>query len=102
MSKIAVVGDRESVLAFRALGVEVFSPHGEKEIRQTLDRLARRDYVLIFLTEAYASQAQETVERYKTKAVPAIILIPDSQGSRGLGMQEISDNVEKAVGMNIF
>lgn len=102
MHKLAVVGDRQSVLAFKALGVDVYSPSEDREIRSCLDRLAKRDYAVIFLTEAYASRVKETVDRYKTKALPAIILIPDSQGSLGIGMKEISENVEKAVGINIF
>ncbi|MDD7542955.1 MAG: V-type ATP synthase subunit F, partial [Peptoniphilaceae bacterium] len=44
----------------------------------------------------------ETIARYETEATPAIILIPDSRGSLGIGMKKISENVEKAVGMDIF
>lgn len=102
MYKIAVVGDRQSVLAFKALGVDVYSPSEDQEIRRCLDRLARTDYAVIFLTEAYAAKVQDKVERYKAKPLPAIILIPDSRGSLGTGLKEISENVEKAVGMNIF
>ena len=54
------------------------------------------------MTEELAKRASETVERYQTAAVPAIIMIPNSRGSQGIGMAEISANVEKAVGMNIF
>lgn len=102
MHKVAVIGDRASVLAFRALGVDVFTPDTEREIRRTVDRLAKDDYALIFMTEELATRAQETVERYKAAAIPAIIMIPNSQGSKGIGMKEIASNVEKAVGMDIF
>lgn len=102
MYKVAVIGDKGSVLAFRAIGVEVFTPTGADEIRRTVDRLARDQYGVIYMTEAYAALIPQTLEHYKTKPVPAIVYIPSAQGSLGMGMQNISDNVEKAVGMNIF
>lgn len=102
MYKTAVVGDRGSVLAFRAIGVDVFSPSGEDSIRNTVDRLARNDYGVIYITEECAIQIKETIDHYKSKPTPAIVLIPSSQGSLGLGMKTISENVEKAVGMDIF
>ncbi len=102
MPKVAVLGDRGSVLAFRALGVDVFTPAEPREVRNTVERLAREDYAVIFMTEELAERAPETVDHYKSAAVPAIIMIPNSQGSRGIGMAEIAKNVEKAVGMDIF
>ena len=102
MHKVAVIGDRGSVLAFQALGVDVFTPEEDHEIRNTIEHLARQDYAVIFMTAELAMRASETVERYQTAAVPAIIMIPNSRGSQGIGMAEISANVEKAVGMNIF
>ncbi len=102
MYKVAVVGDKSSVLAFRALGVDVFSPITAMEVRNTVDDLARRGYGVIYITEQLASEIPETLEQYKTKPVPAVILIPNSKGTLNLGMKEISSNVEKAVGVDIF
>ena len=46
--KIAIIGDRNSVLAFKCLGVEVFTPDGKDEIRNTIDTLADEDYGIIW------------------------------------------------------
>ena len=70
--------------------------------KKTIDRLARNDYAVIFVTEQVAQNIEETIERYNKAVLPAIILIPGNQGSLNIGMQRISDNVEKAVGMNIL
>lgn len=102
MDKIAVIGDRTSVLAFRAMGVDVFTPVDAEAARNSVDRAAREGYGVIFLTEAIASQIPETVSRYRSQIKPAVILIPDHQGSQGVGMSDIYKNVEKAVGTNIF
>lgn len=102
MHRVAVVGDRESVLGFRALGLEVFTPASAEEARNVVDRLGREDCAVIFLTERLAAQIEETVERYSASITPAVILIPDRGGSLGIGMEAISKRVEKAVGRNIL
>lgn len=102
MYKVAVVGDKSSVLAFRALGVDVYSPVDAQQMRNTIDKLARDNYGVIYITEQMAQEIPETIGQYKSRPLPAIILIPNSRGTLGIGMEEISRNVEKAVGMNIF
>lgn len=102
MYKVAVVGDRDSVLAFRALGLHVFTAYEPKEARRTVDKIAGEGYGVIFITEQLAAKIPETIERYNDKVVPAIILIPSNQGSLNIGLSRIDKNVEKAVGANIL
>lgn len=102
MYKIGVVGDKDSVLAFKAIGVEVFPVIETEEARKTIDRLASNNYAVIFVTEQVAKDLDETIERYNRALLPAIILIPSNQGSLNIGLQRIKDNVEKAVGVNIL
>ena len=99
--KVAVVGDKDSILAFKALGIEVF-PVVESDEAKIIDKLAHKDYAIIFVTEHVAKDIEETIERYSKQMLPAIILIPSNQGSLNIGKQRISDNVEKAVGVNIL
>lgn len=100
--KIGVVGDKDSVLAFKALGIDVFPVVESDEARKTIDRLAMNNYAVIFVTEHVAKDIEDTIERYNREVLPAVILIPSNQGSLNIGMQRISDNVEKAVGVNIL
>lgn len=102
MHRVAVIGDQGSVLAFQAIGIDVFSPVDDDEIRNTVDHLAREKYGVIYITEEYAARIPKTIEQYKSRPIPAIVYIPNSEGSLGIGMDTISDNVEKAVGMDIF
>lgn len=102
MHKVAVVGDRDSVLGFRALGVNVFTTLEADETRRIVDKLAKENYGIIFITEQLANLIPETIERYNNEVVPAVILIPSNQGSLGIGMDRINKNVEKAVGSNIL
>lgn len=102
MYKIGVVGDKDSVLAFKAIGIDVYPVVEVEEARKTIDKMAANNYGVIFVTEQVAKDLEETIERYNKIMVPAIILIPSNQGSLNIGMQRIRDNVEKAVGVNIL
>lgn len=103
MYKIAVLGDRESVMGFKALGLDVHSAETSAEARKTLHRLARDgETAIIYLTEQYAAEMPDEIAKYKDQVVPAIILIPGKAGSLGIGMQNITDSVERAVGVDIF
>lgn len=103
MYKIAVLGDRESVLGFKALGLDVYPAETAEEARKELHRLARDgETAIIYLTEQFAAQMQDEVKKYKDEVMPAIILIPGKAGSLGIGMQNITDSVERAVGADIL
>jgi len=104
LAKVAVVGEKDTVLCFKAIGLDVFPVTEEDaaDSSRTVNRLAREGYGIIFITEQIAQTIDETIERYKSHVLPAIILIPGNQGSLGIGLQKIRDNVEKAVGVNIL
>ncbi len=102
MYKIGVVGDKDSVLAFKAIGIDVYPVIEEEEARKTVDKMALNKYAVIFVTEQVAKGIEETIERYNRETLPAIILIPSNQGSLNIGIQRIRDNVEKAIGVNIL
>ena len=102
MYKIAVLGDRDSVLGFQALGLDVYPAQDSAEARPILHRLAREGYAIIYLTEQLAAGMAEDVDRYKDELTPAIILIPGKQGALGMGMANIKTAVERAVGADIL
>lgn len=102
MYRIGVVGDKDSILAFKALGIDVYPVTEPDEARITINKMAAEKYAIIFVTEQIAKNLEETIERYNRELIPAVILIPSNQGSLNIGMQRINDNVEKAVGVNIL
>ncbi|GAE03066.1 V-type ATP synthase subunit F [Clostridium botulinum B str. Osaka05] len=102
MYKIGVVGDKDSILAFKALGIDVYPVTEPDEARITINKMAVEKYAIIFVTEQIAKDLEETIERYNRELIPAVILIPSNQGSLNIGIERINDNVEKAVGVNIL
>ena len=102
MYKIAVMGDRDSVLGFRALGLDVYPCEDPNEARKTLHRLARNDYAVIYITEQLSALVSGAIDRYKDEVTPAIILIPGKNGSLGMGERALQSAVERAVGADIL
>jgi V/A-type H+-transporting ATPase subunit F len=102
MYSVAVLGDRESVLGFKALGLEVFFAENAAEGRTYLMELAKGSYAVIYITETLAAELMTEIEQYKNMVMPAIILIPGKAGSLGIGINALRSSVERAVGLDIF
>lgn len=100
--KIGVIGDKESVLPFKLFGFSVHFATDKKETQQALKHLVREEYGVIYITEACASTIKEEIDRLQTQLQPAVVLIPNHDGSLGIGLDAIQQNVEKAVGQNIL
>lgn len=101
MYKIAVLGDRDSVMGFKALGLDTYFVESTEEARHTLHRLAKEEYAIIYITEALAADIGADIAKYKTTVTPAVILIPGKTGSLGLGAQALQSAIERAVGADI-
>jgi len=102
MYKIAVLGDRDSVMGFKALGLDVFPAETPEEAKSILHKLAKEPYAVIYLTEQMALHLEAEIARYKDNLTPAIILIPGKEGSLGIGMKNVSRAVERAIGADIL
>ena len=100
--QIAVLGDKDSVMGFKALGLTAFPVESVEQARSALHRIAKEDYAVVYLTEQFAAQMEADIARYKDELTPAIILIPGKEGSLGLGMANIKKSVERAVGADIL
>ena len=100
--KIAVLGDKDSVLGFKALGLSVYPAGSAEEARAIVHRLAKENCAVIYVTEQFAVQLETDIAKYKDALTPAIILIPGKEGSMGVGMSNIRKAVERAVGADIL
>ena len=99
---IAVIGDWESVMGFRALGLDTYPVTSAEEARETVRELAKGSCGVIYLTEQLARDMDDVLTRYKDEVRPAIILIPGREGSLGIGKANIQRSIERAVGADIL
>ena len=100
--RIAVIGDWESVMGFRALGLDAYPASTPEEAREIIHKLTKEDCAVIYLTEQLAVKLEDVIARYKDALRPAIILIPGKDGSLGIGMANVKRAVERAVGADIL
>ncbi len=104
MLKIAVIGGRDTVIGFRALGLETYPAADAAEAGHILRRLTREndDYAIIYIEENLAAELAHEIDKFKDRPTPAVILIPGREGSMGLGQSALKAAVERAVGTNIL
>ncbi|MDD5986396.1 MAG: V-type ATP synthase subunit F [Eubacteriales bacterium] len=102
MYKIGVVGDMDSITGFRAVGLSVFPCSKPEEAEKIVMKMAREEYAIIYIMESLAVQIPETIDKYSDVMLPAVIAIPDRNGSTGRGLDNVRKAVERAVGADIL
>lgn len=102
MYKVAVMGDRDSIYGFAALGLETFPVETGEDGGKLLRSLAEKDYAVIYITEALAKELEAEVDHYRETMLPAIIPIPGIHGNTGMGIAMVKKSVEQAVGSDII
>lgn len=101
-NKIGVIGDKESILGFKALGISAWPVKHAGEAEAVLQKLAEEDYALVFITENIAKENISLLEKYNASKDSTIIPIPGKSGSFGVGILGIRKAVERAVGADIL
>lgn len=100
--KIAIIGDKDSILGFKALGVSVFPVAGLSDATDVLRRVSSEGYAVIYIAEHFAQDMQDIIKKLQQASLPAIVVIPDHRENRGLAMQKLKAIMEKAVGVDIL
>ena len=101
-SNIAIIGDRDSISCFQAVGVDVFPAERPEEVKAVFKEVYTQKYAIIFVTEQMAVHVEEEIRERAWEPVPSVVLIPNNQGSLGLGLRVVRDVVKRAVGADIM
>jgi len=102
MNKIGIIGDADSVLGFKVFGLEAHVVTNAEEASETLHRIVKEDYGIIYITEKFYMELEQEIAKYAELRIPAIVAIPGSDGSYGIGLSNVRHAVEKAVGADIL
>jgi len=102
MHKIGIIGDHNSVLGYKAVGIDTFSCETTDEAKKALSRLAKDGYAIIFIIEGTAKDMLEVMDKYKYRQLPAVVPIPGWDGNHGIGDTILKKSVERAVGADIL
>ena len=103
-SPMAAVGSYDSILPFKAIGLDVveITDENRDSIGEIMNRFAIKGYAALFVEEALFSKYQQAVDEDNESTDMCIIPVPNQSGSMGVGLSSIRRNVERAVGMDIF
>ena len=95
MYKIGIIGRRDAVQGFMALGFAVREADSVADAAREVHTMAKsQEYGVIFITENFASELEEETAKYRDLPLPAIVSIP--------GMNNLRRAVERAVGADIL
>lgn len=100
--KIAVIGDRESIKGFSAVGFDMIECRADNAGSILRNTAETEEYNVIFMTEEMYIAAEKECKKYEEKQLPAIIPIPGIKGNSGVGRKRLSHFVERAVGSDII
>ncbi len=99
---IAFIGDADSVLGFRALGVHAEVPASPEQAVQAFRSLVSRGASVIAVTEDFLDVLRDEIELAAGRPVPAVIILPGVRGSKGRGGETIRRQITRAVGVDLM
>ena len=102
MSEIAMIGDRDSILGFKALGVTIFPVKNKEESAEALREVVKQEYKVAFVTEQMALSPEEISVIIGGKTFPVVTMIPSNRGSTGFARQRLQMLVRRAAGADVL
>ncbi len=99
---IAIIGSKDSIFLFNAIGIRTYITSTPFEADKKILELVNNNCKIIYLTEDVYLSIPETIEKYKSNSFPIIIPLPVGEENLNVGRNKIRQNVEKAIGIDIF
>ena len=101
-TKIAAVGDFDSVLIFRSMGVQVYAVDESAKGKERFAEILKQNFEIVFLTERLGEKWSDILQEVNIRRKPTVVLVPDQKGSTGFALDWIRNVVKKAVGADIL
>ena len=98
---IAIIGNGQSVLAFKAGGVDAFIAEDNTKARELLRKLART-YKVVFITDDLAEANGDLIERMNEQAYPVVVPVPSDKGAGSYATDRMKGQMERALGVDIL
>ena len=70
---LAVIGEEDIILGFKALGFQVYPVKEQKDFTQALAEVLKNKYAVCLLQDKAYSLAKEQIDGYRNQALPVFI-----------------------------
>lgn len=100
MHEVAVIGDKNSIIGFSALGLKAYFVDEAEDIREIWSKIEKSGYSLVFITEPVYLKINDLIS--DDSIAPIVLVIPAASGKIGTGKELLRKMIEKAVGVDIL
>ncbi|MGE3062794.1 MAG: V-type ATP synthase subunit F [bacterium] len=101
-AKIGAIGENDVMLIFKAVGVDVFPSEDRQDAAQTLAKLAKEGYAVIFITESIAASLDSEIKKHSSKMLPSIVVVPGLKERNNYALEKLRQSIIKAVGADVM
>ncbi len=104
MKDIAIIGSKDAIQGFKALGLSTsYALNSDEALEQLKALKSEEKYAIIFIIEELAEEIDPNeLKKLSDGPLPAIIPVPGPKGTTGYGIKRIGSFVEQAVGSDVF
>jgi V/A-type H+-transporting ATPase subunit F len=99
---VACIGDADSVMGFKALGVEAIVPSGADDAVRSFRNLVAGGASVIIVVEDYLDWLAAEIEQTARMPIPAVVVLPGLGGTKGRGGETIRKQITRAVGVDLM
>lgn len=100
--KIGIFGDKKSVLAFGALGVQPFGVSSQEELLEAIEKIKSQDFAILLITQDIAQNFEKEVKDLFQETLPACLVIPGVGQNSNKSKDELKKILERALGSESF
>ena len=87
MYNIAMIGNRDSIIGFKLLGISIFPVSKKEETIEILNKIVKEKYAAVFITEEIAIQIFEKIEELQKNSLLSFTIIPNKFEKKNLGLK---------------
>jgi V/A-type H+-transporting ATPase subunit F len=99
--RIAVVGAREQVLPYLAIGATVFITDDREAAKKAVIEFAEKMHPVILVSDDLIREMEDILNRFSSSPIPSITAIPGKFGGPSFSDERMKSIVKKAIGLDI-
>ena len=98
---IAVVGGREEVLPFLAIGAAVCIPKDRDAARKAVTDFAEKKHPVILVSDTLIREMEDILEMFSASTIPVITAIPGKPGEESYTDMRTTNMIRTAIGLDL-